>query len=93
MPATPASLLAVARHAHVAGPPALSLPSAWCAPPARAGKVAGCPKFIHKGRELAPADVHDVMHDQVGCVQAVLLAIVSWNSGREGPCRLLFSKR
>ncbi|PRW58740.1 DNA polymerase eta isoform B [Chlorella sorokiniana] len=31
---------------------------------ALAGKVQGCPPFVHKGRVLTPADVHDVMHDQ-----------------------------
>lgn len=31
-----------------------------------AGKIEGCPPFVHKGRQLTRADVHDVMHDQVG---------------------------
>ncbi len=30
-----------------------------------AGKIEGCPPFVHKGRVVTPAEVHDVMHDQV----------------------------
>lgn len=29
------------------------------------GKVPDCPTFVHKGKQLERADVHDVMHDQV----------------------------
>ena len=32
----------------------------------RAGKVPDCPPFVHKGRQLGPGDVCDVIHDQVG---------------------------
>ena len=31
-----------------------------------AGKVPGCPPFVHKGRNVEMEDVQDVVHDQVG---------------------------
>lgn len=50
--------------------PVLTLPTSSPPPTnppiaAHAGKVPGCPPFVHKGRELGPGDVHDVIHDQV----------------------------